>query len=359
MISGGSEFQAAHLGDVAKRPASRFPHVLRPDSSSEGLETDSNGTPYGESQILHFTDPLVIVRLYHHLLALNKAHVSQGLMTRLLVSSHMLGTKAPSLYPKMLTPLATKLLQDPMGPPGHDSATSLGNTYIHFNAIWRFVLLDFVRQLPPSTSLAMRPIRCRCRDCALVSRFLTDAHKTQIKVLADKYRRQHLHQELDSSHYGTVTHETLRIGYPEPLIITKKSGATWKSQHIAWTKRAALAKESLLSIPQGKLKEALHNSFFDILPEATMKALFGESWEGLMPLNYAPRTTAVAVPELQVPSFAPNQLMGVAAETSIRSFSDLLQQMQQRQVQASNGAARSLVPAKRKAEVDVVDLTED
>lgn len=129
-ISGGQEFQAARLGEVATRPVSRFSQLRAPDPTSEGLDTDSNGTPYGESQILHFTDPLVLVRLYRHLLALNKAHVFHGLMTRFLLSIHSLGTKAPSLYPKMLLPLATQLLQDPIGPPGQDSATSAKNAYV-------------------------------------------------------------------------------------------------------------------------------------------------------------------------------------------------------------------------------------
>lgn len=361
MISCGPEFQAAYLGDVATRSASRFSQILGPNQSFEGLETDANGTPYGESQILHFTDPLVIVRLYRHLLVLNQAHVFQGLMKRFLLSSDSLGTTAPSLYSKMLIPLATQLLQDPLGPPDQDSATSLRSTHahLHFNEIWRHVLLYFVRQLPPSTNLAMRPLSCRCRDCALVSGFLTNAEQPQLKVRAHKKTRQHLHQQLDSSHYGTVTHVTQRIGYPESLIITKRSGATSNNQRIAWTKRAALAKESLLSIPQEKLKEALHISFFDTLPEGTMKALFGESWEGLMYLKYAATTNAVATPELQDPPIAPNQVMGAAADAHPRPFSNIIQQRQQIQAQTSSGAAVSVVPAKRKAEIDVIDLTED
>jgi hypothetical protein len=145
---------------------------------------------------MHFTDPLVLVQLHHHLTALNKEKVFEGILRQVLLSTCSLGAKAPSLYLKMILPLAKELLQSPPETAGQDPAASLSNTHAHFNTIWRYVLLYFLGQVPASPSFAMPPLDCRCRDCAIVNRFLASAHQMQLKFPADKYRRQHLHQEV-------------------------------------------------------------------------------------------------------------------------------------------------------------------
>lgn len=215
--------------------------------------------------------------------------------------------------------------------PDKEGMPSAGRIYKHFNTVWRCILAKFVGPLPPATSYAMRPVSCNCRDCAYLNRFLASAYQTQLKFPADKYRRQHFHQMLDISHYGTVTHETQRTGHPESLIVTKKSGEKSKSQRVAWTKRATQARDSLFGIPEEVLRKALQVQFLYALPKTTMKAIFGEYWEWVCAM---------------CPSDAPQS--NASAE---QGSSDM-------RSQATSGA-HSVVPAKRKAETDVVDLTDD
>jgi len=363
MITGGLDLQAAHLGEVAKRPILRFAQTRVSDPVTAGMDTDSNGTPYGESRILHFTDPVVVVRLYHHLLSLNQEEVFKSLMSRFLLSTNRLGAKAPSLYLKIILPLAKLLLQSPLESIGENGATSKGNTHVHFNTLWRHVLLYFVGPAHPSRSFATTPVDCRCRDCAHINRFLVSADQTQIKVLADKDTRQHLHQELDYSHYGEVTHETQRTGNPEPLIITKVSGEKSKKRRAAWNKRAAQARDSLLSIPEELLKKAFHVEFFYILPQPTMQLMLGPSWERIWrmcppdppPEFILDRLGQCVAPAENITRFAPYRQSEPTAEPQ-QGGSNITQQGTSSEVQVGSGT-QSLVPAKRKAEV--VDLTED
>ncbi|KAM0710913.1 hypothetical protein Q7P35_001651 [Cladosporium inversicolor] len=68
----------------------------------------------------------------------------------------------------------------------------------------------------------------------------------------------------------------------------------------------------------------------------------------------APTTTPVDVPEQQVPTFVPEEQKDPAEERRQRVLESV-----QSQIRAVNGTRPPLIPAKRKAEVEVVDLTED
>lgn len=162
-----------------------------------------------------------------------------------------------------------------------------------------------------------------------------------------------------------MTHETQRVGYPESLIITKRSGEKSKSQRAAWDKKAVQVKESLLSIPDELLRKALHVEFFYTLPEATMKAMLGANWERIWRMCPPDPPPTVILGRLQerfppaenVTRFAPYRQRNATAEPH-QAGPDVFPQGAGTRVQAGSGA-QSLIPAKRKAEVDVVDLTED
>jgi hypothetical protein len=111
----------------------------------------------------------------------------------------------------------------------------------------------------------------------------------------------------------------------------------------------------LLSIPEETLKKVINANFLRVLPEATMQAMFGdkfEDWKRMQPAE-PPTTTAVDVPEHQIPPFAREEQRVPAAEKYQRVLEFI-----QSQRRGGYGAAPQ-IPAKRKAEADVVDLTED
>jgi hypothetical protein len=61
---------------------------------------------------------------------------------------------------------------------------------------------------------------CQCKDCQSLKNFLEDKNQREAIFPLAKNRRMHLHQRLESLNIP-VTHETLRIGSPQKLVLTK------------------------------------------------------------------------------------------------------------------------------------------
>ena len=318
---------------------------------------DSNGTPFGEARILRFVDPTMLVGLYHHLAQHNGTGLNKSLLRRILESTESLGLKAPSLWLKVLLPFVLQLLSSVRDNDGADDEAINAGIYANSQSILTWILHYFVRRMPSDASLAMKPVGCNCKDCSELNRFLSDGQQRQLKYPATKAKRQHLHIQLDRYHSGEVTHETLRAGMPQPLVVTKRPGARAYREREIWTKRAASVKEALLSIPEETLKKTLNAKFLQVLPEATMQTMLGDAFEGfrrMHPVETA-ATTAEDTLEHQIPAPIPEEQRDPVAERRRR-----VMEFVQSQMRAGNGPPPApLIPAKRKAEIDVVDLTED
>lgn len=63
-------------------------------------------------------------------------------------------------------------------------------------------------------------LKCSCDDCKLLHAFLTHPTQTQTQFKVKKSRRYHIHQQLDQ-HKCDATHQTLRQGSPQTLVVTK------------------------------------------------------------------------------------------------------------------------------------------
>jgi hypothetical protein len=98
------------FGELAEKPYEHMSWQWVPDPSQEADWTDSNGTPFGEMEVLDIVDPIMIVGLYHYLALLRETETLRSLLSRLLESVRGLRSKAPSLYLRILLPLATQLL---------------------------------------------------------------------------------------------------------------------------------------------------------------------------------------------------------------------------------------------------------
>ena len=325
-----------------------------------GYGFDSDGTPFGEARILHLVDPTMLVRLYHHTASQKGTGINKSLFRRILESTRSLGKKAPSLWLKLVSPFVLQLLSSVGQNDGADDEAINAGIYANSRSMLSWLLHCFVRPIPPDASLAMKPVGCSCGDCFELNRFLSDGQERQLRYPAAKARRQHLHIQLDRYHSGEVTHETHRVGVPQSLVVTKRPGARANREREIWTKRAASVKEALLSIPEDVLKKTLDAKFLQTLPEATMQAMLGDSLEGLKRMHPVETATtpAVDVPEHQIPPSIPQELMDSVLERR-RKILELVQS----QMRAGNGPfgpfPAPLIPAKRSAETDVVDLTED
>lgn len=191
---------------------------------------------------------------------------------------------------------------------------------------------DYVGPRPTQNNLVMPFEKCSlgyCGDCQYLEAFMrSESESTTHK--AGKQRRDHVDTRL--FHYGdSVSVKTVEKGVrgkPNSLIITKHPEARQEARLQPWLEKAAEAKVVITAIPEDQGKRFLGGSFFTTLPEGSMKAIFGESFEAIWRLR--PDDLSAAQPDAETPA-TPTQTMGQT----------------------------STVPAKRKAAVDTVDLTDE
>jgi hypothetical protein len=143
---------------------------------------------------------------------------------------------------------------------------------------------------------------CTCQDCSQLNNFLSDGRQTQFEIPAGRKTRMHIAGQINRVHLGEVSRCHHPAANPQSLVVTKKPGTRAKRERLVWFRKAVQAKEYLLSVPEEILRKFLDAEFFQILPEATMQAMLGESFEDFkhMCRTKAPLTTAVATPERQV-----------------------------------------------------------
>jgi len=76
-----------------------------------------------------------------------------------------------------------------------------------------------VLSAPPSHARTVK-FFCTCTDCIELRRFMQNPNEAQHRFKIGKKRRQHLHQQLDSSG-ADATHITEHVGNPHTLVVTK------------------------------------------------------------------------------------------------------------------------------------------
>jgi len=119
-----------------------------------------------------------------------------------------------------------------------------------FEPLITALIKNFLGPRPQAESLSRRPVPCNCRDCLCLNRFLTDPGMDQDHFPMGKARRQHLHQVLDRAGID-CTHETLRRGNPQPLIVRKtntkhaKRVEAWETKHALLSRQISCMKDTL------------------------------------------------------------------------------------------------------------------
>ena len=83
--------------------------------------------------------------------------------------------------------------------------------------------------VPPQDWTRDANLGCRCEDCQMLSRFLSDAAQQVARFPLRKDRRQHLHQQIDK-HRLDLTHVTDRVGSPQTLVCTKTQASYQRRQ---------------------------------------------------------------------------------------------------------------------------------
>ena len=114
------------------------------------------------------------------------------------------------------------VFQDLVALPARPAATTgAGTTNSILTSLpWRSTFLvmlpryvsKFVGPAPAKPNSAGRLLRCGCKDCSVVNRFLADPEEV-LRFPAGKPRRHHLHIMLDC-HRDDCTHTTDRYKYP-------------------------------------------------------------------------------------------------------------------------------------------------
>ncbi|KAK4449744.1 hypothetical protein QBC34DRAFT_494211 [Podospora aff. communis PSN243] len=122
------------------------------------------------------------------------------------------------------------------------------------------------------------PVSCTCADCQALNRFLQSNERVW-RFPADKPRRWHLHNVLDSSRSG-CSHDTDRSTYPETLVVAKYNPAQEKRE--TWEERFSEAWADFARFDQEKLK-----------------MLLGEQWEPITTMRDLRLVTAPT--QLEVP----------------------------------------------------------
>lgn len=123
-------------------------------------------------------------------------------------------------------------------------------------------------------SLAWPFVRCDCKDCTRLNKFLADPDRTVARYPMRDSRRQHLHMSLDVARID-CTHQTERIGPPYTLVVTKKF-PHHATDITEWKKRKAEAPIKLNCFSKSDLTVWLGKDY-----DRLMKMVDPESSSGL------------------------------------------------------------------------------
>ena len=183
-----------------------------------------------------------------------------------------------------------------------------------YQPVLRSCLLRYVGQRPLAPAhWSQKPVSCRCHDCMLLNRFLTDPVQSVGYFPMGKERRAHLHSQLDRTE---CTHITQRTGNPHTLVVTK-GRPEYQTLETGWRNRL----KEYAAGTTGKIKSPV------------LRQLLGNKFHEL---------TSVALVDGSLPPTGP---LTSAAGNSRQSA-----------VPGSGGMPKQVAGTKRKA-VEIIDLT--
>ena len=204
---------------------------------------------------------------------------------------------------------------------------------------------------PPT--LGRRTMPPCCVDCAAVNTFLANGTEQTFRIGVNKKRRGHIHQRLEANKVD-CRHESERHTIPHSLVITKTS-TQFQQARRDWTQLMTVADEVLQEFSQTALEQILGSDYNRIM---SVERLIGGTVLAKKPVKRTKTTTGrarSADEPLPVPiSMAMPMATSFAAGPSRRT--------------PSPNGRREPIPllsstlpvrgTKRKADTDVVDLTE-
>ena len=256
----------------------------------------------GEMRPMHYVDSNYVAQVYDYMNMYGRFAEStpdRDAFLRLMVHRSLpMAKRSPSLFRSQLLPLIRHLadvLPDPKThPDSHRNVCKL------VTEIWTSYLLEIVQARPSTPDLAMTPLDryCNCDDCKQVNQFLQDPVQSRYVFRADKDRRSHVETELRFVHGEAAFCETIKEGNPHLLVVTKQMDFVLGMDLDSWEDRAKEAKDVLDECSKLVSKKMLDSSLLTVLPEDSMKEIFGKYYGLLAAPGYqtqAPQSTGTAL----------------------------------------------------------------
>jgi hypothetical protein len=256
----------------------------------------------GEMRPMHYVSPNYVAKLYSYMNVYSEYAESppdrDSFLRKMVHRSLPMAKRSPSLFQFQLLPLThhlASLLPNPdTQPESHRNVCKL------VTEIWTSYLLEIVQARPATASLALAPLNRHCNfdDCKQVNQFLQDSTQSRSEFRASAERRKHMETELRLVHGEAVSCHTIKTGKPHALDVIKQMDLVHGMELEAWNDRAKEAKEAFVECPKLVLGKVLESSFLTVLPEDSMRAIFGNSFDLLAaPANQtqAPQSTGTAL----------------------------------------------------------------
>ena len=234
--------------------------------------------------------------------------------------------REPSLFQRLVLPLALGLAHNLPSPENCSPSVSEAIT-----EIWSFYLQNVVGSQPPPPQLALSKNRCTCDICSPINSFLADGTRKRYELRAPVGKRNHAERSFFDMFRRDIFTTTDTSGRPHKLIIAKCPEKIYNEEFSKWNANAQEAKGHLLEFARELETKVLGQKFYTALPEQSMRTMLGDSFDAIWRLR----------PSEDSPT-------GTSIMPSLHQGHGSL---------AYPGEAPSLVPAKRKAEENGVDLT--
>ncbi|KAG6001850.1 hypothetical protein E4U21_003778 [Claviceps maximensis] len=108
-----------------------------------------------------------------------------------------------------------------------------------------------------------RATSCSCKDCESLNAFLASPTREVGYFAVSKYRRMHLHQQLEKGQVD-CTHETERSGSPQTLVVAKTFWHVEK-QRLDWAQRLMVSREQMRTFEEEDLLQVLGHKYVKIV----------------------------------------------------------------------------------------------
>ncbi|KAG8627308.1 hypothetical protein KVT40_004791 [Elsinoe batatas] len=229
--------QTATLGSMQREePRPRWSYGFDPSKDDD--------TPKGQHRIINYVDPEAMVKVVKELIAIDRQDVVGALLNPFALRSKEPCRLAGQLHDKQILPLLTGLAY--LAVRSANALRVTGELQAVFSFLVSSYLQHYVQREPaPPSDWKKPPVKCVCRTCLDVSKFMRSPHQREYRVKAPENIRKHV----DSGTYGkdVDSHTDKANGTPYTLILTKNHQSHDYNVE-QWKRRASEAYHKLAAI---------------------------------------------------------------------------------------------------------------